>query len=80
MPFSWPVDWIKWPVASQDVSRSNALHEAVACVGRRREREDVDRFLDEHRRGIPRQRTGSADESAAAPRATSAPSWTISRI
>ena len=56
MPLPSPIDLLNWPVLSQDISRSNALREAVACATRRREREDVDEFLDQHRSPVPRQR------------------------
>ena len=63
MPLSWPIDLLNWPVLSQDVSRSNALREAVACATRRREREDVDEFLDQHQLRFPRQRVPDVREA-----------------
>ncbi|MGZ4427095.1 MAG: hypothetical protein ACXVXC_09955 [Nocardioidaceae bacterium] len=45
MPAPWPIDRITWPPLSQSAARRNALHEALVCAERRREREEVDRFL-----------------------------------
>ena len=63
MRTSWRIDWINWPVTSQNVSRRNAQRAAIACAQRRRERERVEQFLDElpaaPRPAVPRQRDAS---------------------
>lgn len=56
----WRIDWVNWPVTTQNVSRRNAQRAAIACAQRRREREAVERFLEElelpEHRMVPRQR------------------------
>ena len=58
----WRIDWVNWPVTTQNVSRRNAQRAAIACAQRRREREAVERYLEElelpGRPALPRQRTG----------------------
>jgi hypothetical protein len=57
MRTTWRIDWVNWPVSSQQVSRRNAQRAAIICAQRRREREAVDRFLTElPATPIPRQR------------------------
>jgi hypothetical protein len=41
----WRIDWVNWPVTTQNVSRRNAQRAAIACAQRRREREAVERYL-----------------------------------
>lgn len=56
----WRIDWVNWPVTTQNVSRRNAHRAAIACAQRRRQREAVQRFLEEleetERPVLPRQR------------------------
>jgi hypothetical protein len=47
MRTTWRIDWVNWPVTSQNISRRNAQRAAIAIAQRRREREAVQRFLDE---------------------------------
>jgi len=59
----WRIDWVSWPVTTQNVSRRNAQRAAIACAQRRREREAVERFLaelDDERRPpvLPRLQSG----------------------
>lgn len=42
---AWPVDWSRTLRSHQDVARANALAAARALAERRREREDVERYL-----------------------------------
>jgi hypothetical protein len=60
MRTNWRIDWVNWPVSSQQVSRRNAQRAAIVCAQRRRERERVDRFLAELQAGVPPQRSGAA--------------------
>jgi len=50
MPAPWPIDRISWQPLSQSTARRNARREALACAERRREREEVDRFLAQRER------------------------------
>jgi len=58
----WRIDWVNWPVTTQNVSRRNAQRAAIACAQRRREREAVERFLAELEQPagtlVPNQRSG----------------------
>jgi hypothetical protein len=45
MRATWRIDWINWPVRSQQTAKRNAARAAAVCAARRREREDVDRYL-----------------------------------
>lgn len=57
MRTTWRIDWVNWPVSSQQVSRRNAQRAAIVCAQRRREREAVERFLTELRPpSVPGQR------------------------
>ncbi len=49
-----------WPVASQQVARRNALIASTQLADRRRERHDVDEFLDSYLRA----RTAASEETA----------------
>jgi hypothetical protein len=56
MRTTWRIDWVNWPVSSQNVSRRNAQRAAIVCAQRRRERERVERFLAELEASVPEQR------------------------
>jgi hypothetical protein len=43
---TWRIDWINWPVHSQQTAQKNAQRALVELAQRRREREAVERFLE----------------------------------
>lgn len=45
MQVAWRIDWINWPIHSQQTSRRNALRALGVVQQRRLEREDTERYL-----------------------------------
>jgi hypothetical protein len=58
----WPVIWARALRSHQDVARQNALTAARVLAERRREREDVERYLEDRARH-DRARRGSGAAS-----------------
>lgn len=45
MRVAWRIDWINWPIHSQQTAVRNAQRASVICAQRRRERESVEVYL-----------------------------------
>jgi len=44
---TWRIEWINWPVHSQQAAQKNARQALLALAQRRREREAVERFFED---------------------------------
>ena len=67
---TWRIDWINWPVHSQQTAQKNARRALVELARRRREGEAVERFL-ENREAAPLE---SRNDAKAGPRSAHEPS------